>query len=252
MRHVKTIINYRSGEAKDHLRRSGTARYVLKHTDQLIVPSGYLAEVFREFSLNSTIIPNIIDLSQFRYRERRPFRPHFVCTRGFHPYYRVDLVVLAFAEVQSVFPEARLELAGGGPMEGQIRELVAKLNLSNVNFLGPVSRREIGEIYDQADIFVNASSLDNMPVSVLEAFACGTPVATTSPEGMHYLVDHERTGLMSPPGDAASLAKNMLRLLTDQVLSSRLATNAYEESKRYHWNSVRELWLKAYRSLVSP
>jgi glycosyltransferase involved in cell wall biosynthesis len=75
-----------------------------------------------------------------------------------------------------------------------------------------VSRAEIGKVYDEADIFVNASSLDNMPVSVLEAFASGTPIASTSPEGMNYLVDHGRTGLLSPPGDAAALAENILRL----------------------------------------
>jgi glycosyltransferase involved in cell wall biosynthesis len=248
---VKTIINYRSGEARDHLRRSRVARLVLKHADRLIVPSGYLVDVFCKFGLKASIVPNIVDLSQFRFRVRQPFRPHLVCSRGFHPYYRVDLVVYAFAEVQKYFPEARLDLAGGGPVEAEVRELVRKLKLPGVNFLGPVSRKEIGRIYDQADIFVNASSLDNMPVSVLEAFASGTPVATTCPEGMNYIVDHERTGMLSPPGDAASLAQNILRLLKDQELSTRLAANAYEASQRYRWTSVRDLWLNQYRSLLS-
>ena len=135
-------------------------------------------------------------------------------------------------------------------MEGRIRDLVQKLKLSGVRFLGVVSRDEIGRVYDEADIFVNASSLDNMPVSILEAFASGTPVVSTAPEGMRYLVDHERTGLLSPPGDAAPLAENILRLLRDEELSSRLAANAYEESSRYRWTAVRERWLAAYRTLM--
>jgi len=112
------------------------------------------------------------------------------------------------------------------------------------------SHKDIGQYYDQADIFVNASNLDNMPVSVLEAFASGTPVVTTAPESMRYIVDHERTGLLSEPGDANALARNILRVLGDSDLATRLAENAIAESNRYSWKSVREQWLSVYRGLV--
>ncbi len=250
MRKKKVLLHYHSGEARDHLRRFRTARPMLARMGLLVVPSGYLVDVFAEFGLKAKVIPNIVDLSQFHFRSRIPLRPHLVCTRGFHPYYRVDLVVQAFAEVQKVFPAARLDLAGAGPAEKEIRDLVHQLRLSGVRFLGAVPRNEIGRVYDEADIVVNASSLDNMPVSVLEAFASGTPVVSTAPEGMRYLVDHERTGLLSPPGEAAPLAANVLRLLRDEDLSSRLAANAYEESSRYQWTAVREQWLAAYRTLM--
>jgi glycosyltransferase involved in cell wall biosynthesis len=250
LRNKKVLLHYHSGEARDHLRRFRTARPMLARMGLLVVPSGYLVDVFAEFGLKARVIPNIVDLSQLRFRARRPLRPHLVCTRGFHPYYRVDLVVQAFAQVQRVFPDASLDLAGAGPVEGRIRDLVHQLKLSGVRFLGAVPRGEIGKVYDEADIFVNASSLDNMPVSVLEAFASGTPVVSTAPEGMGYLVDHERTGLMSPPGEATPLAENILRLLRDEELSSRLAANAYEESSRYRWTAVRERWLTAYRTLM--
>jgi len=251
LRKKKVLLHYHSGEARDHLRRFRSAAPMLRRMDMLVVPSRYLVDVFGEFALKAEIVPNIVDLSQFCFRPRMPLRPHLVCTRGFHHYYRVDLVVQAFAQVQKLFPDARLDLAGGGPLEGQIRDLVHQLKLSGVRFLGVISRAEIGRVYDEADIFVNASTLDNMPVSVLEAFACGTPVASTAPEGMRYLVDHERTGLLSPPGDAAALAENILRLLGSEELSSRLAAGAYEESRRYHWSAVREQWLGAYGRLMS-
>ena len=250
MRKKKVLVHYHSGEARDHLQRFRTARSMLSRMGMLIVPSGYLVDVFEEFGLKAKVIPNIVDLSQFHFCSRMPLRPHLVCTRGFHPYYRVDLVVRAFAEVQKVFPDARLDLAGAGPVEKEIRDLVHQLKLSGVRFLGAVPRTEIGRVYDEADIFVNASSLDNMPVSVLEAFASGTPVVSTAPEGMRYLIEHERTGLLSPPGEAAPLAQNILRVLRDAELSSRLAANAYEESGRYRWASVRESWLAAYRTLM--
>jgi L-malate glycosyltransferase len=250
LRRKRTLINYRSGECRDHLQRSSIARRVLKETDRLVVPSGYLVDVLREFELEAQIVPNLIDLSQFSYRLRSPLRPHLVCTRGFHPYYGVDVVVRAFAEVQRSHPEAQLDLVGGGVLEGQIRDLVRQLNLPGVNFLGVASRKNIGQFYDRADIFVNASNLDNMPVSVLEAFASGTPVVTTAPESMRYIVDHGRTGLLSEPGDAAALAQNILKLLSDSELATRLAQNAFAESSQYSWKSVRDQWLDVYQGLM--
>ncbi len=246
----KSLINYHSGEARDHLQRFRSAKSVLSRVDKIVVPSGYLVDVFREFGLPATSVPNIVDLSQFQYRERTPLRPHLVCTRGFSTYYSVDVVVRAFALVKKDYPEAQLDLVGGGPLEPDIRKLVTHLSLSGVNFTGVASRQEIGKCYDRADIFINASWLDNMPLSVIEAFAAGTPVVTTAPECMPYLVEHERTGLLSLVSDEKALASNVIRLLRDPALAARLAQNAHAESRKYTWEAVREQWAKTYRSLL--
>ena len=250
LRGKKTLVHYHSGEARDHLTRFRRAAAALAKADSLVVPSGYLVDVFRDFDLNARAVPNIVDLSQFRYRVRDPLRPHLVCTRGFHPYYCIDYVVRAFAEVRELFPDAQLDLVGKGPTQAQIMQLIADLGVSGVNICGVASREEIGRFYDRADIFINASKLDNMPVSVLEAFAAGTPVVTTAPEGMKYIVDHERTGLLCKVGDAHALAENVIRLLNHSQLASRLAVNAQQESRRYRWDVVRGQWLDEYRRLT--
>ncbi|MFZ3264132.1 MAG: glycosyltransferase family 4 protein [Terriglobales bacterium] len=248
----KSLINYRSGEARDHLRRFRSGRFVLSRVDEIVVPSGYLVDVFREFDLSASVVPNLVDLSQFYFRQRTPLRPHLVCTRGFSAYYSLDVVVRAFAEVKKEYPDAMLDLVGGGPLESDVRKLVADLKLTGVNFTGIASRQEIGKYYDQADIFINASWLDNMPVSIIEAFASGTPVVTTSPESMPYLVKHEHTGLLSPVGDEKALAANVIRLLREPALAAAIASNAHEESQNYTWNAVREQWVRVYRGLQSP
>jgi L-malate glycosyltransferase len=249
LRGKKTIVNYRSGEARDHLQRFRSGKFVLSRADRIVAPSGYLVDVFREFGLKAVVVPNLVDLSQFRYRERNPLRPHLVCTRGFSEYYSVDVVVRAFAEVKKQFPEAQLDLVGDGPLEGEVRQLVRDMNLSGVTFTGVASRTEIGKYYDRADIFINASWLDNMPVSVIEAFASGTPVVTTSPESMPYLVEHQRTGLLSLVADEKALAANVVRLLREPGLAAILAQNANEQSRAYTWQAVREQWLLIYQEL---
>ncbi len=246
----KALIHYHSGEARDHLQRFRSGPFVLSRVDEIVVTSGYLVDVFQEFGLQAVAVPNLVDLSQFRYRQRDPLRPRLVCTRGFSKYYSVDVVVRAFAEVRKAYPEARLDLVGGGPLAAEIHKLVQDLKLDGVYFTGVASRGEIGKHYDQADIFINASWLDNMPVSVIEAFGAGTPVVTTSPECMPYLVQHERTGLLSPVGDEKALAANVIRVLRDPELARRLAQNAYQESQKYIWEVVRQQWLRVYRELM--
>lgn len=246
---AKTVIHYHSGEAPDHLRKSRAARLVLRQADRLVVPSGYLENIFQEFHLAAEVVPNLVDLGQFRFRERRTLQPRLLCTRGFHPYYAVDVVVRAFAEVQQAFPQACLDLVGKGRTEEQIRELVSELDLSGVNLAGAISWHEMPRFYDAADVFVNASWLDNMPVSILEAFACGLPVVTTGPPGIRYFVEHGRTGLLSEPGNVQALAENVLRLLREPDLGPQLARNAYEEVRHYTWPAVREKWIKIYSSL---
>ena len=250
LRGKKTLINYHSGEARDHLERSRVARTILKRANRIVSPSGYLVDVFRDFGIEAESVPNIIDFSQFTYRERTPLRPHLVCTRGFHSYYAIEVVIKAFAQVKKQYPDAQLDLVGGGSLETEMRRLVSDLHLNGVNFCGVASREEIGRCYDKADIFINGSRLDNMPVSVLEAFASGTPVITTAPEGMRYLVEDGRTGLLSEVGDPGALAGNVLRILRDPDLAMRLSKNAFQEVPKYHWEQVREQWLSIYRELA--
>ena len=250
MRGKSTLINYHSGEARDHLSRSRLAIHILQSTDLNVTPSAYLADVFKDFHVAAEVIPNIVDSKQFTFRLRRPMRPRFICTRGFHSYYSIDLVVRAFAEVQKQYPESKLVLLGKGTLESEIRNLVSTLKLSGVQFRGAVPHAKVPQVYTDADIFINASYLDNMPISILEAFASGTPVISTAPEGIRYLVEHERTGLLCDPGDWRGLASSCLRVLQNQGLSERLALNAQDELRRYEWPSVRNQWLNAYRLLA--
>lgn len=247
----RTLLNYHSGDARDHLQRFPSAVFVMGRVDELVVPTDYLVDVLGEFGLSPVTIPNLVDLSQFRYRPRSQLRPHLICSRGFSRYYQIDVVVRAYAELKDTYPDAKLDLVGEGPLEGEIRKLVAALNLTDVRFAGAASRQEIGNYYDQADIFINASCVDAMPVSVIEAFRAGMPVVTTSPEAMPYLVEHERTGLLSAVGDEKTLATNLIRLLRDNQLAMKLAENAYQESRKYEWGVVRQQWLGLYQRMLT-
>jgi L-malate glycosyltransferase len=251
LRRKRTLIHYHSGAAQDHLSHSAVAKSILRQTDRIIAPSMFVVDVFREFDLEAEEIPNVVDVTQFRYRPRVPLQLKLVCTRGFHSYYCVDVVVRAFHVVKQKYPNARLCLVGDGAGQQQIRELAANLGITDIDFAGRVEHSQVPEYYEKNDIFINASWRDNMPVSILEAFASGTPVVTTAAGGIPYLVEHERTGLLSDPHDWKALADNVVRLIREPELASRLAQNGHAEAERCSWSVVRDRWLETYRSMLA-
>jgi glycosyltransferase involved in cell wall biosynthesis len=106
-------------------------------------------------------------------------------------------------------------------------------------------------LYDGADLYLNASRIDNFPGSILEAFASGTPVVTTDAGGIPHLVAHGRTGMLAPVGDDAALADAALRLLDDPELAAGIAERARAEAVgRYGWAAVRDRWAALYRTLA--
>jgi L-malate glycosyltransferase len=247
----KVILNYRSGEAEDHLRCwPRTAVPIMKLADDLIVPSPYLVEVFRKFGLHARPIANVIDLDHFKFRERKPLRPMFLSNRNFYPLYNVACIVRAFAIIQRKFPEATLTIAGGGSQRAALEALVRELKLRNVEFYGPVAPGKMNHLYDDAHVYLNSSNIDNMPGSILESFASGLPVVSTNAGGIPYIITHERTGLLVPKNDHEAMASWAIQLLESPTLAESLARNAHEQCSAYRWEAVRETWLAAYMELA--
>lgn len=248
----KVILNYRSGEAEDHLRCwPRTAVPIMKLADELIVPSQYLVNVFRKFGLRASAVANIIDESRFRFRERKPLLPIFFSNRNLYPLYNVACILRAFAKIQQRFREARLIIAGDGSQRASLEALARDLKLQNVEFRGRVNPAKMNELYDEAHIYLNSSNIDNMPGSILESFASGMPVITTSAGGIRCIVTHERTGLMVPRNDHEAMASWAIRLLESPELASSIARNAHEEcSASYVWEAVRDSWVEHYTRLA--
>lgn len=247
----RLLLNYHSGEAQDHLQRwRRSAIPVIRMVDEVVVPSQYLVRVFAGFGLQATPIYNLIETDKFRFRERGPLRPVFLSNRNFELHYGVDRVLRAFAIIQERVPEARLTVAGDGPQRPALEDLARDLKLRNTEFIGRVSHDQVVELYEAADIFLNGSEIDNQPLSILEAFACGLPIVTTDAGGIPDMVAHEKTALVVPMGDYDHLAAGALRLLEDPTLAQSMVKRGREECRKYQWEAVRHQWLNVYAELA--
>jgi glycosyltransferase involved in cell wall biosynthesis len=244
------LMNYHSGEAPDHLKRSRVARTTLAAVERNAVPSRFLAGVLASFGIEAEVVPNVVDMDRFAFRPRGRPRPRLLSTRNFETLYNVACTLRAFRLVQDWYPEATLTLVGGGSQEQALRALAGSLGLNHVTFTGRVPPAEIWRYYADADIYVQTPAIDNMPVSVLEAFASGTAVVSTNVGGVSAIVTDERDGLLVPADDHAALARQVLRLLDEPGLAERITARARQDCEQYTWREVRAKWLSLYRDAL--
>lgn len=244
------VMNYRSGEAPDHLRRSAIARSTLRGVDRNVVPSRYLHDVFASFGIRSQVVPNIVDVERFRFHRRGRLRPRVLSTRNFEGLYNLPCTLRAFRLLQDRHPDAQLTLVGSGTHEPAIRQLARDLKLANVTFAGRVPPDEIWRYYADADIYLQTPDIDNMPTSVLEAYASGCAVVSTNAGGVPAILTDGHNGLLVQCNDHRAAADAIVRLLEDDALARRLTNTAVEGCARYQWSSVRTQWAQLYRDMV--
>ncbi|MDB4916312.1 MAG: hypothetical protein JWM95_3956 [Gemmatimonadetes bacterium] len=245
------ILNYHSGEAEDHLTRSPFAVRAIGLAHAVIVPSEYLVDVFARFGIRATAVFNFVDIEKLPYRKRGALEPRFLANRNLEPMYNVACVLRAFARVQREQPDATMVIAGFGSQRTMLEALVAELNVHGVTFVGRVPSDAMGMLYNDADIYINASDIDNMPLSIMDAFATGVPVVSTNAGGIPYIVRTGETGLLVEREDCDGLASASLRLLSEPALASRITHEARREClERYRWDVVREQWERLYLSLA--
>jgi glycosyltransferase involved in cell wall biosynthesis len=250
----KVIVSARGGEARLFFQKYGLlVKPILKRVNAISVPSGFLKEAFKEvLGLEAVIVPNIADFNQFKFRRRKPVQPKLLVTRSLEEIYNVGCVIRAFKKVHDYFPESSLGIVGDGCQRLALEKLVAELNLTDhVTFHGKIEHAKIQDYYDQYDIYVNASNVDNFPGVILEAFASGLPVISTRAGGIPYMIEEEVTGLLVDIGDAEALGEKVIELVKDPELALMLANNAKIECQKYSWENVKTILIPLLERYIS-
>jgi glycosyltransferase involved in cell wall biosynthesis len=251
VRGTAVIVNYRGGYLESFL--AGAPGHVLANLRAAtlrVTPSPFLQRVFAKHGLSAEVVPNIIDLTRFQAVPPRDFgaAPHVVVARNLEPIYDIATAVRALAVVRRQFPGATLTVAGSGPELERLKALVTELGLASaVTFTGRVENSDMPALYARADCVVNPSTVDNRPISLLEAFASGLPVVTTNAGGIPDMLQDGVSGILVPIGDADAMGREVSRVLADKALAARLAAAGRAEAERYAWPRVKALWLDAYR-----
>ena len=254
LRGVPVIVNYRGGEAAEFLDRSGAlVRWSMRRASRLAVPSGFLEQVFTRHGMQCGVLPNVVDLSRFRPRPPRvPGSCRALVARNLEPLYDNATALRAFVQVLARYPGGTLTLAGIGPEETRLKALAAELGIAHrVEFTGRLESEAMAALYRQSDLLLNPSRADNLPNSLLEAWASGVPVVSTDVGGIPFMAQDGRTALLVPPGRPDAMAGAALRVLDDAALWHSLAQAGLEEAQRYTWARVAPRLAALYREALA-
>lgn len=250
----KYILVLHGGSLPERWNTSRKALFkMLREARAVVSPSPFLARFFSGY-VDVLIIPNGIALENYPWRIRDIVRPHILYLRAFHKFYDPITAIRAFQRVWNKYKDAYLTMAGpdeDGTLK-QCRSLVDELGVGDVvRFLGRVPKSEIPKIGIQHDIFINSSLVDNAPVSTIEAMAMGLCIVATSVGGLPYLLQHEETALLVPPGDPESMSEAILRILQDPDLARRLSTKARAVAEGMSWSKVIPQWVSLIQKVVN-
>jgi glycosyltransferase involved in cell wall biosynthesis len=125
-----------------------------------------------------------------------------------------EYLIRALPQIVAAEPRAHFLVAGGGPLEAELRELAASLGVAlHVHLTGFVA--DVREVLECLDVYVQPSLCEAQGLAVLEAMASGLPVIASAVGGLPESVDAEVTGYLVPARDPGALAQTVGRLIGD-------------------------------------
>lgn len=258
MRGIPVIVNYRGGGADAFFNRSWRFVYPsLKRASLIIVPSGFLEDVFSRRGVATVVVPNIIDLSRFSFLQNKSSEvqqayPRLLVARNLEALYDNATAIRAFHIIRREYSEAQLTIVGDGPERDSLKKLVSELKLGGaVKFTGKLDNAALPALYQTADISLNPSLIDNMPISVLESLASGVPVVSTDVGGVPYLLENGCTGLLVPPQNPDAMAKAILKLLHDESFADSLRKNGTLYVQKFKWKNVMPILFSVYQQALN-
>jgi len=224
----------------------GRVRRLLRGADAVTSPSPYLARALAPFRSDIRVIPNPLAIARYPFRLRAAPAPRIVWLRAFHRIYRPELAPAVLAEVRATHPGATLTMVGPDKGDGSLAETRAAAERAGVadrvTIVGGVAKEDVPRTLAGAEIFLNTTDVDNTPVSVLEAMACGLCVVTTDAGGIPDLAADGENALVVPRGDPRALARGIVRVVGDARLSARISRGGREAAERCDFPRVLEEW----------
>jgi glycosyltransferase involved in cell wall biosynthesis len=231
----------------------GAVRYVLAAARAVTTPSEFLRREMSSYRSDLLRIPNPLDVQTYPFRRRERLEPRLVWLRAFHETYNPTLAPRVLALLVKDFPSATLSMIGPDRGDGSLARtdaVAVQLGVRDrIQFVGRVPKEAVGEHLSRGDIFLNTTNVDNAPVSVLEALACGLCVVSTDVGGIRDLIRGGEEALLVPPDDPEAMASAIRRALREPELATRLSEGGRRRVESTDWKQVLPQWERLFLAL---
>ena len=225
-----------------------------KNVATFIVPSRFLQGKLTEHGFNGRIkiVPNPVDVEHFS--------PHYETSDYFVYFGRlVSLkgVKTLFEAMRQVTAPSHLYVVGEGELEGFLKEYAQQYGISHITFTGYLTTQGLIPIVQRAAFTVFPSECyENYPMTILESFACGTPVIGSNIGGIPELVKDNQNGLLFEPGNSRQLAERIQFLLDNPQRAVEMGQNGRRQVEatnhpHYYHQRITEIYQRVLQEADS-
>jgi len=244
----KIIITYHGGGLQEFLNSyPNFVKYFLNKADILTVPSIYLLDILNKNKIKAIYLPNIIREDNVKFKHREKFTPTLIVTRSLKNVYNIPLAINAFYKIKLKYNSAKLFIVGDGPLKSKLENDVKRSGIEGITFLGQIENDKIGETLNKADIYINPTTADNMPLSLFEAFACGLPVISTNVGGLPNFIKDKISGFLIKSNDLDALIEKIEYILSNQDEIATIINAAYKTFQNYTWSKLQDGYFELYK-----
>jgi glycosyltransferase involved in cell wall biosynthesis len=230
-------------------------RRMLGNAAAVTTPSRYLQQELSSFRSDIQVVPNPLDVGSYQFQPREDPQPRLVWLRAFDQIYNPTMAVRVVEKLVNQFPKTSLLMVGPDKGDGSFQEtqsLVRQLGVADrVSFPGVVPKADVPNWLNRGDIFLNTTNIDNTPVSVLEAMACGLCVVSTDVGGIPYLLNDGQDALLVPRNDVDAMAAAVHRILTERELGKNLSQLGRAHVEPFDWSIVLPQWQELLQTAAS-
>ncbi len=196
-----------------------------------VIPSGYEPRLFEDVAPDTEVLA--LPGSRVLYVGR------------LHP--QKDVLTLVRAAALLETRHVRVIIIGDGPDRPMLESAVRELGLRDVvTLLGAVPHRRVPAVLAAGEVLALPSRYEELGSVLIEAMRAGLPVVASRTGGIPDLVADGETGFLVPPGDPASLARSLDRVLSDRQLAGRMRANARLRAASYSWDALARRVRAAY------
>jgi len=229
-------------------------RYTLRRSSAMVGDCKTIRQLAVSYGMSDERIvtfPWGVDIQHFNIRtfQRANMQTfNLLSTRGFEPIYGIDVIARAFVIAARQRPELHLTLLGSGSQETDIRRIFLVGGVfDRVHFAGQVPYDDLPRCYQESDIYLSASHSDGSSISLLEAFATGTPAIVSDIPGNQEWITPGENGWLFHDGDAGGLASAILTAVDQRETLAAMGRNARRVAEaRADWSVNFPMLEQAY------
>jgi len=257
---ARTILTLQSGDLDDKNKQKKIPAWLWKkiHTrpDYVTAISTFLRD--RALRLGASpdrvlIIPNGVDFTAAdKYKSLKKETHRLVSVARLSWEKGLDYLIEAMPKIKRDFPDVRLRIVGGGPLEKKLKQKTKELGMeTTITFLGNQPHEKTLREVAQAEVFITPSLAEGLGIVFIEAQAVGTPAIGTAIGGIPDVIQNEKTGLLIRARDADAIYAAVKKLFENKNLREKVTDQAWKKLNRFDWKIIARQVSDLYKSILS-